>query len=133
MTKKASEMSRRERDELCSQYEALLRGPMQRHRLAIDGAWEYFRSIPPSERTPEQSAFEELFSETDNYRLDDELNDLEILKGEFATPELQNEFWFDFQHIIHIQSCRLEMYAAQAQKVAAQYGFELCNDVYALS
>jgi hypothetical protein len=98
---------------------------MQRHQLAIDSAWEYFRSIPPSERTPEQSAFEELFSETDDYGLDYKLNDLEIMRGEFETPELQNEFWFNFQHIIHIRACRLEMYAAQAQKVAAQYGFEL--------
>ena len=106
---------------------------MVQHQLVIDCAWNYFRSIPESERTPEQSAFEELFSEIEGGSLLYKLEDLEIMRGEFETPELQNGFWFDFQHIIHIRACRLEMYASQARKVAAQYGFELPGDADTIS
>ncbi|GAB3861592.1 hypothetical protein GCM10028822_41310 [Hymenobacter terrigena] len=124
--KSASELSRRELDELCSKYEELLLGPMQQQQLAINGAWDYFKGIPKPELTPELSALEELFSDVARDSLREELlEDLEIMRGEFATPKLQNEFWFSFQHIIHVQSCRLEMYALLAQKVAAQYGFKL--------
>lgn len=107
---------------------------MHLHQLVINCAWDYFSSIPKSERTPEQSAFEELFSEIGNGSLRKyDFEELEIMRGEFETPELQNEFWFNFQHIIHVQSCRLEMYASQAQKVAAQYGFELPSETSAIA
>ncbi|MBH8557919.1 hypothetical protein [Hymenobacter negativus] len=127
--KMASELSRRERDDLCSQYEKQLQGPMGQQQLAVTCAMDYFSSIPGSERTPEISALEEIFSVivSDSLR-EDLLEDLEIMRGEFATPELQNEFWFDFQHIIYVQACRLELYYSLAQKVAAQYGFKLPSD-----
>jgi hypothetical protein len=127
--KKASEMSRRELDDLCSQYEAQLQGPMRRHQLAINCAWKYFNSIPESERTPEQGSFEELFSEIGDGSLRSFMfEDLEIMRGEFVTPELQDDFWFDYQYLIHARAYRLKMYASAAQKVAAQYGFELPSD-----
>jgi hypothetical protein len=126
MVKMASELSRLELDELCSQYQKQLEGLMRRQQLAINYARDYFIAIPESERTPEMSAFEEIFSEVEGDPLwESRLNDLEIMRGEFVTPELQNEFWFDFQHIIYVRAYRLELYYPLAQKVAARYGFKL--------
>jgi hypothetical protein len=129
MMKTASELSRRELDNLCLHYEEQLQGPMRQRQLAINCARDYFRSIPESERTPELSALEELFSEVGyDPRWEWEFDDLEIMRGEFVTPELQNEHWFNFQHIMYVQACRLELYYPLAQKVASRYGFELPND-----
>ena len=127
-------MSRRERDDLCSQYEKQLRGPIWRQQLAINLTGDYFRGIPKSERTPELSAFEELLSEETHDPLHKyTLEDLEIMRGEFETPELQNQFWFTFQHILIVRTYRLGLYYPLAQKLAAQYGFELPSDTDAFS
>jgi hypothetical protein len=130
MMKTASELSRRELDDLCSQHEKQLQGPMRQQQLAISSAWNYFKSIPKSEQTPELSALEELFSEVARGSLlDAQLEDLELMREEFETPELQDEFWFDFQHIMYVRACRLELYYPLAQKLAARYGFELPSDI----
>lgn len=122
-------MSRRELDDLCLQYEQQLQGPMRRQQFAINRAKDYFSSIPGSERTPELSGLEELFSEEARNSLrEDLLEDLEIMRGEFESPELQDKFWYEFQHIIYVQACQLALYYPFAQEVAAQYGFALSND-----
>ncbi|UOQ74105.1 hypothetical protein [Hymenobacter cellulosilyticus] len=126
MVKTASELSRRELDDLCTQYQKQLEGPMQRQQLAINCASDYFSGIPEPERTPELSALQEIFSEVAGdplwkYLLDD----LEIMREEFETPELQNEFWFDFQHIIYVRACLMNLYYPLAQEMATQYGFKL--------
>jgi hypothetical protein len=134
MIETASQLSQRELDALCSQYEKQLHGPMRQQQLAINCARDYFSSIPESERTPEQSGLEELFSDVAGNALREELlDDLEIMKNGFESPELQNEFWFDFQHIIYVQACRLELYYPLAQKAAAQYGLELPGDIDAIT
>jgi hypothetical protein len=132
MMKPASELSRRELDDLCFQYEKQLTGPIWQLQMAINSASDYFGSIPKPELTPELSALEEIFSELARDSLRETLlDDLEIMRGDFETAELQNEFWFDFQHIIYVQTCRLSVYYPLAQKVAARYGFELPRDAKA--
>ena len=132
--KTVSELSRRELDDLCSQYEMQLQGPMQQQQIAINCARDYFSSIPKSRRTPEMSALEEIFSDLARDSLRESLLDeLEIMKDEFESPELQNEFWFDFQHILHVQAWQLELYYPLAQKAAVQYGFKLFKDAEAMT
>jgi hypothetical protein len=127
--KMASELSRGELDDLCSQYEKQLQGPMRHQQLAINCARDYFRSIPKSERTPELAALEEIFSEVGgDPRWKWEFEDLEVMRGEFMTPKLQNECWSGLQHIIYVRAYRLELYYPLAQKIAAQYGFKLPDD-----
>jgi hypothetical protein len=129
----ASELSRLELDGLCLQYEQRLKGTMLHQQLAINCARDYFNSIPDSKLTPELSALREIFDEVGRSGLGlalwkDQLDDLEIMRGEFVTPELQNNLWFDFQHTIYLQTCLLELYYPLAQKLAAQYGFKLPNN-----
>jgi hypothetical protein len=126
--KAASELSRRELDDLRAQYEEALRGPMWQQQVAITCAMNYFKSIPKADRTPELGALEEIFCEVGGEQLWDViLDDLEMMGGEFVTPELQNEEWFSVQYLFHSQVYRLKLYYPLAQELAARYGFELPN------
>ena len=126
----ALELSRRERNELCLLYEQQLQGPMQQQELAIKCAKAYFSNIPKSERTPELSALEELFSDVVEGSLRESLlEDLETMK---ESTELQDAMLFDFQHIIYVQACRFELYYSLAHKAAVRFGFSLTCDVITL-
>lgn len=130
----ASELSRRELDDLCTQYQKQLVGPMRQQQLAINCASNYFSSIPESERSPELSALQEIFSEAaGDPHWKDLLEDLTIMREEFSTPELQNEFWFDFQHILYVRACLMNLYYPLAQEMAAKYGFKLPDEANTIS
>ncbi|WP_129921208.1 hypothetical protein [Hymenobacter persicinus] len=129
MVKMASELSRHELDDLCTQYQKQLEGPMRQQQIAINCASDYFSSIPESERSPELSALQEIFSEAaGDPQWKDLLEDLTIMREDFSTPELRDEFWFGFQHIIYMRACLMNLYYPLAQKMAAQYGFKLPDE-----
>lgn len=82
MMETASKLSRRELDELCSQYQNQLEGPIRHQQLAINYVSNYFSNIPESERTPEMSALEEVFLEVENSLLQQHIfDDLERFSG----------------------------------------------------
>lgn len=127
--KAASELSRRELDDLRAQYEEALRGPMWRQQVAITRAMDYFKSIPKADQTPELAALEGMFREVGGTQLWNEmLDELEIMAQEFVTPELQNEEWFGLQHLFYAQTYQLKLYYPLAQELAARYGFELLDE-----
>lgn len=125
MNRAFRDMSRPELDTLLVQYYRQLDGPLRGYQVAINCASQYLSAIPRAERTPEICALQELFSEVEDSSWDALYEDLEFLKNEFATPELQNEYWFDVQNALLICTRRAALYYPLAQQVAAQYGFSL--------